>query len=219
MAGLDSPILVTGVPRSGTSMTSGLIHQAGAWGGDMFGSTPDNVKGFFENKKLREDITKGYLVENGIDPMGQKDLPSLLQRMDFSNEERTEKLASDVKSIIQQQGYKDGPWFYKGAKISLMWGVWAAAFPFARWVLIRRKTEGIVSSCIRTGFMRVHSNSTDWTSWVEEYEAGFEQMRFELCPHELWYEDIVEGRWDGLQTMIQDFDLSWEPEKILDFII
>ncbi len=219
MAGLDSPILVTGVPRSGTSMTAGLIHEAGAWGGDLIGSTPDNRTGFFENLKIREDVVKGYLKEINEDPMGQKDLPCLPQRMSFRETERTEKFALDIKNIILQQGYEGGPWFYKCAKIPLMWGVWAAAFPHARYILVRRDVKGIVDSCMRTMFMRVHNNLADWETWVRDYEASFKQMRFELKPHELWYEDIVGGRWDALQAIIEDYDLSWDSSKVSKFIL
>ena len=67
----DCPILITGCPRSGTSLTAGIINKCEAWGGEMVGPTPHNPKGFFENIGLREKLTKPVLSAMGCDPLGQ----------------------------------------------------------------------------------------------------------------------------------------------------
>ena len=48
------PILVTGLPRSGTSLTTGCLHACGAWVGNT-------VKGFYENEAIRETVVKKFL--------------------------------------------------------------------------------------------------------------------------------------------------------------
>jgi hypothetical protein len=66
------PILITGCARSGTSMTAGIVHICGAFGGRMSGPTPNNRKGMFENEEVRNQIVKPYLSSIGADPLGQK---------------------------------------------------------------------------------------------------------------------------------------------------
>ena len=47
------PILITGLPRSGTSLTAGCLHACGAWVGDT-------VKGLYENEAVREKVVKTF---------------------------------------------------------------------------------------------------------------------------------------------------------------
>ncbi len=218
---IKHPILITGVPRSGTSLTAGLFHQAGAWGGRMIGGNKDNLKGFFENIRIRQEVTKGYLIELGEDPMGQDPLPSATTRMTLPSISRAEKMTQDVETIVNSEGYGGGQWFYKDAKIALTWAAWACAFPDAHWVLVRRKSEAIAESCMKTGFMRVYQTKEDWLNWIIRYEASFEQMKANLQMQltELWFEDIVGENWGDLRTLIQILNLKWDEEKISEFII
>ena len=39
-----------------------------------------------------------------------------------------------VQKIMHRHGWKEGPWFYKGAKACLMWPMWHDAFPDAKWI-------------------------------------------------------------------------------------
>ena len=71
----DRPILVTGLPRSGTSIVAGSLKRCGAWLGRTVGRGHSNPKGFFENRTLREQVNKGILEALGSDPLGVSSLP------------------------------------------------------------------------------------------------------------------------------------------------
>ena len=61
------PLLITGAPRSGTSLIAGLLHQMGMWTGHTVEGAPTNPRGFFENWGIREMIIKRQLAQlNGI---------------------------------------------------------------------------------------------------------------------------------------------------------
>ncbi len=209
------PILITGAARSGTSLTAGVIFKCGAWGGKMTGATPFNQKGQFENEEIRQRITKPFLRAIGADPMGQSNLP------DTNNLKPVSGWQSKILSTIRGQGYTKGPWFYKGAKLCLYWPVWAAAFPEARWIIVRRDADEIAASCLRTSFMRAFNNKEGWLGWVREHERRFEAMREEgLNCLNVWPGKAVRGDFGELQRVVQwaSNDLTWDGEVIRDFV-
>lgn len=210
------PILVTGAPRSGTSLVSGLLATAGAWVGSTVPGGPANPKGFFENIELRENIVKKILRSADVDTLGVQSLPDSRTHLHYPN------LAAHVLQIIHRQGYTgNGPWLFKDAKLLLQWPLWRKAFPDARWVLVRRTAEDIVNSCLRTDFMRQHSSDRDfWRAWVSHYEAAIESLK----QSPVWYReimpsDIVAGERQGLQTLIAELgELAYQEQEITAFI-
>lgn len=211
---MREPILITGAARSRTSMCAGIIHFSGAFGGNMTGPTPYNKKGQFENNHIRDHITKPYLKHMGLDPKCQHPLP------DSANLIRYPGLYTEVKTAMIHQGYKEGPWFYKGAKMCLLWPLWHEAFPKARWVVIRRPTREIAESCVRTPFMRAFHNVDGWLRWVEVHERRFEEMKAAgLDVTEVWSGEIVNGNYDAIRGFVEETEgLSWRDSKVRDFV-
>jgi hypothetical protein len=162
---LQHPILITGLPRSGTSMIAGLFDACGAWSGTTIPGNTANPRGYFEHAVIREQITKQILGKLGHDPLGVASLPPLELAMPVKG------LSDIITDIILRDGY-DGltPWLYKGAKMSLIWPVFEKAFPAARWIIVRRDTEAVIDSCLRTPFMAQHSS--DRLFW-EEFAAAY----------------------------------------------
>ena len=116
---LARPILVTGIPRSGTSLVAGCLHACGAWVGETLAGNASNPEGYFENRALREGIVKPQLRQAGGDPLGVRRLPRLaglpVQPL----------LGGQVLGQLSRQGYAgDVPWLYKAAKLTLLWPVW-----------------------------------------------------------------------------------------------
>ena len=70
-----SPIFITGVPRSGTSMTAGISAELGVFTGATVPPGVSNPKGFFENVEIRESVLKGILKASHFCPLGVKSLP------------------------------------------------------------------------------------------------------------------------------------------------
>lgn len=56
------PIIVSGHPRSGTSLVCGLLHDAGVWVGDCKPPDHRNPRGYFENAALMRLAKRGEHV-------------------------------------------------------------------------------------------------------------------------------------------------------------
>lgn len=216
---MDEPILITGCARSGTSMVAGIINLCGAFGGRMSGPNKNNEKGMFENARIRQDIVKPYFRELKVDPLGQYPLPDIKGlKIPVNWRERVEEVMID-------EGYPGGKWMYKGAKMCLHFPVWHYAFPNAKWIIVRRKTEDIVNSCMHTGFMRAFARTENqravgakteaegWTWWVEQHKARFVEMIMEgLNVKQVHPEKMIKGDYSQIHEMLEWLGLEWSSE-------
>jgi len=214
--GVPPPILITGCPRSGTSLTAGIIDLCGAWGGECVPGNRDNPRGFFENWPIKRDLVKPYLRSIGADDRGQKPLPPRkLEPVPWWRE-------AVVDSIVDQ-GYNinvGSVWYVKEAKACLMWQVWHHAFPDATWVIVRRRAETIARSCLATGFMRAYSDFAGWMRYVKEHEARFEIMKAAGLKYiEVWPERAVRGDLLEFESLITRLGLQWDAAAVKEFIM
>ena len=221
---MQDPILITGAPRSGTSMVAGSIHLCGAFGGDMSGPNRNNEKGMFENVYIRNQIVKPHLRNMGIDPMGQYPLPDL-ENLNIPMDWRKR-----IEQVMLDQGYEEGPWFYKGAKMCLLWPIWHFAFPNAKWIIVRRRTADIIRSCQKTSFMRAFVNPNNqkavgakderegWLWWVHQHEQRFvEMIQAGLNVKIVWPERMVTGDYQQVWETVEWCGLEWN-NGIYNFI-
>ena len=208
-----SPILITGAARSGTSLIGGVINICGAFGGDMFGPNIHNQKGMHENIKIRENVDKGYLRSIKMDPKGQFPLP------DTNSLPIPSDWRKQVEDIIIEEGNEDGDWFYKGARSCLFWPVWHYAYPNAKWVIVRRRTADIASSCLNTGFMNYYKDYDGWVKWVNHHEDKFvEMITSGLNVKQIWPERMIRGDYEQLYELIEWLGLTWRSKEVMDFI-
>ncbi len=221
---MSNPILITGCARSGTSMVAGAIDKCGAFGGDLASATKNNPKGMFENTRIRNTIVKPYLRDLGMDPLGQYPLPDITTLPIPSN------LNKLVLQIMKQQGYVKGPWFYKGAKMCLIWPIWKYAFPDAKWIIVRRRDDDIINSCVRTNFMRAFSRETfrnaagvsdeeaGWRWWIAQHKKRFvEMIDVGLNIKMVWPDRMVNCDYSQIMETIEWLGLKWNSE-VLSFI-
>ncbi len=210
---LPDPILITGCARSGTSMTAGIFSLCGAFGGDMSGPTTHNRRGMFENQTIRNDIVKPYLSAIGMDPLGQHPLPNTTDLPE------SKSLRWEVLSTMIGQGYEAGPWFYKGAKMCLLWPNWHTAFKDAKWIIVRRNDGDIIHSCMRTGFMRAFRNAEGWQGWIDHHKRCFQEMQDGgLQVREVWAERFIDGEFGEIRDAIAWCGLEWDDEAALEFV-
>jgi len=208
-----SPILLTGCARSGTSMTAGIIDRCGAFGGYCSGPTMWNKKGMYENEEIREKVIKPYLVLNGCDPKGQEPLPDPTRLLPLAN------LAEKIEQIMHYSGYQDGAWYYKGAKMCLIWPEIHKAFPDAKWVIVRRHDEDIVNSCMKTSFMNAFKEPAKWQEWVDAHKVRFQEMHDAgLNITEVWPTKFVQGDFSEIIALIESLNLEWKEEAVQDFV-
>lgn len=213
------PIIITGVPRSGSSMIAGVINRCGAFGGEMSG-----FKGINENDAVKETLEKIYLANIWADEMGQYPLP----RKDKISIPLTWK--ESVDEIFERQGYDGGEWFYKSSRACLLWEIWHDAYPRAKWVIVRRRTSDIIESCKKTGYMKafkdekkckaVGAKTEDdgWLWMVHEYEKRFvEMITTGLNCKVLYPERLVYGDYSQLYDTLDWLNLKWTKD-IFDYI-
>ena len=222
----NNPILITGAARSGTSMVAACFHLCGAWKGETGGPNKNNQKGMFENLPLRQNVVKPFFRSIGYDPLGQYPLPP------------TDKISiphnfkDQVIKEIQMQGWaSDKPWMYKCAKMSLIWPAWAYAFPNSKWIIVRRKRQDIVHSCMRTSFMRSYKNyeilkeigrlnpEQGWDYWAEFHENKFNEIiNWGVNVKVIWPEKMVQADYSEIKDAIEWVGLKWNGTAITDFI-
>ncbi|MHA1809365.1 MAG: sulfotransferase [Candidatus Heimdallarchaeaceae archaeon] len=207
------PILVTGMARSGTSMATGILHYCGAWGGMLSGPTRYNAKGMFENSDIRNKVIKPYLRSLGVDPMGQNPLPNI------DNLKPLDILRNRIHQIIDAQGYQEGIWYYKGAKTCLIWPIWAKAFPEAKWIIVRRREEDVISSCMNTGFMRAYKSKDGWKKWTKAHLNRFDEIKANVTNvKEVWPSKMVAGDFSEFKETIEWAGLTWNEPAVRAFI-
>jgi hypothetical protein len=211
---IDQPILLTGCARSGTSLTAGLVQLSGAFGGQTVPGNINNAKGFFENMEIREKLVKPYLRSIGCDPLAQKDLPTSDQ-VTIPN-----KWRGRFVDVMVRHGYTGGHVYYKGAKMCLMWQVWADAFPDAQWIIVRRKDEEIIRSCMQTGFMTAYRDALGWQGWIDIHKDRFAEMKEAgLNVIEYWPEDLFKADdFDSIKQLILNLGLDWNESLVREFV-
>lgn len=212
----ESPIFVTGVPRSGTSLVAGALGIAGAWTGQTVPGNASNPRGYFEHRMIREKVVKPLLRGAQSDPLGVRRLPALAQLP------RVDNLKEICRGYLDAEGYPAGrKWLYKDAKLSLLWPVFAHAFSAAHWVIVRRDRDDILRSCLRTDFMAQHSTDQElWIKWIEQYNLRLEMLlRSENACSEIWPHELIQGDLSALEQLIAKLGLTWEEQSIREFIL
>jgi hypothetical protein len=188
----ESPCLLTGVPRSGSTMIAATINMCGAFAGEM------SKRGMYSNDKIREELALLQEVTTGID---EKWIPVNWKR--------------EIEDILISQGYKKGMWMYKDSNLSKTWKIWNYAYPNAKWVIVRRRTGDIIQSCMKTGYMTEHSTEEGWLTMVHEYEARFVEMMTEgLNCKIIWPERMVQGNYEQLYELCDWLGLKWNPDAL-----
>lgn len=210
------PILITGAGRSGASMIAGVLNICGAFGGEIEGSNRH-----FENIKIRDRIIVPYLKSIGADTEGQFPLP-YTNKLSIPTD-----WASCIIEIMKEDGYRGGPWMVKGSRICLTWPIWHYAFPNAKWLIVRRRTGDIISSCIKTDFMRAfkqgenrkailaNTEAEGWKWWVHQYEQRFVAMINDgINCQVIWPERMVRGDYQQMFDVVDWLGLKWKTEAL-----
>lgn len=215
----DKPILITGCARSGTSMSAGIIDLCGAWGGETSGSNKNNRKGMFENASIRNNFVKPFLASIGADPMGQHPLPDI-EKCKLMSVAAIVEWRKKILTEIHFQGYKgERQWYYKGAKLCLIWPLWHRAFPKAKWIIVRRKSEDIVQSCLKTSFMRAYNKEEGWYKWVDHHKDRFLEMeQAGLDIRYIWPQKMIDFDLMEMGLIIAELGLKWDQQIVEDFI-
>lgn len=211
----QSPVFITGCPRSGTSLYCGCLERCGANGGKVCGATSANPKGQYENSSIRNKIIKPYLKKIGADPLGQFPLPAVDELPSRPG------LRDDFYWMLVEQGLQPNEiWYMKVCKACLIWPVFNEAFPDAKWIIVRRNRDDIVKSCMKTSFMRKRLTELSWYDWVNVHEERFGEMKSAMPDRvmEVWPSELVQGSFSNIRKSVEWIGLDWNEEAISKWV-
>lgn len=158
-------------------MTMRVLASQGLFLGETIPGNADNPNGYFENRRIRENHLKPILRAVGADPRGVAPLPRTEALPPFPD------LARRLLSALREEGY-DGtiPWGYKDPKLTLLWPLFARAFPQATWLILRRDRDKVLTSMTKASFLRRHSTSTEfWKPFCAAYDSRLTALRASPC--------------------------------------
>lgn len=209
------PVFITGFPRSGTSMVTGILASCGLWMGPTIKGNADNAKGFFENREIRDAIVKPALRMMGCDPAGTIRLPRP-QALPFDP-----TLRHRVLTTMAGQGH-DGRriWGYKEPKLALLWPQWMHAFPDAHWVIVEREEDSVVASCVNTGFMQATSVDPEfWRTLIARYSERLDLL--ETTAHKVTRisaDQVASGDHGAISSLVAELGLTWSARDATRFV-
>lgn len=189
-------ILVTGAPRSGKAMIAGILRLTGVFAG--------RVNKMEENTAIQK-ISHRQLENYSYGKYDIVDLP-------FNHNWR-----DMIHQALYFQGRKTQRWMYKGSDIASNWHQWDRAYPSAKWVIVRRKKEDIVNSCMKTAHMDAFDNEKDWGDLVDRYNVRLKEITENVNCCVVWPERMARGDYSQVFEMLDYLDLKWTP-KILEYI-
>lgn len=214
---INSPIILTGIPRSGTSLIAQVLTRCDCFAGNV------SPRSMCENIPIRDTIIHPYLQNIGIDINGQYPVNKEITSIPINWKEK-------INNAIKEQGYIKGKWIIKDSKIALMWSVWNAAYPNAKWVIVRRRTGDIIQSCLKTAYMKAFSNPAlqkeigvtneeeGWRWWIHQYERKFvEMIEAGLNVKIIWPERMINGNYEQLYETLEWVGVNAK-DDILQFI-
>lgn len=137
----QSIFVVTGMHRSGTSLTASLLESAGVdIGKRLLGPDHVNIKGHFENLDFLE-FHHEVLYSQGISGAGWT----------LENQIQVQEQYLDKAKLIVQKNSSSYLWGWKDPRTTLFLNFWADLLPEAKFLLIYRAPWEVVDSLYRRG--------------------------------------------------------------------
>ncbi|MEK0180341.1 MAG: glycosyltransferase [Oscillatoriales cyanobacterium] len=138
----SSVFIVTGMHRSGTSLTASLFQKVGVdIGKKLVGPADGNIKGHFENVDFVE-FHKSVLRSHGIDELGctfEKTIPVAAEFVEIA------------KKLIAENQQTDKNWGWKDPRTALFSNFWLNLLPEANLICVYRSPWEVVDSLYRRG--------------------------------------------------------------------
>ena len=136
------PLILTGMHRSGTSLTASLLASAGVQMGDkLLGPLPGNALGHFEDLGFLE-FHRRALRGVGDDPDGfsARSLPTL-----------PPDLVARADELVADRAAAGRVWGWKDPRTTLCLDFWAERLPAARFLFVFRTPADVADSLFRRG--------------------------------------------------------------------
>jgi len=188
-------IFVVGAPRSGTSLTMGLLEACGANLG--------NVGGLNQIHAVRDKLTAPYLRKAGVDPIAQHPL------MDPADWYDVPDWRAQVLDVVGEATA------VKVVPAVTFWPLWAKHFPDAKYVFVYRDPQKVAESCARTAFMKAHGEDVYlWRAYADYYHGCCAQMSQHTDMRTVMSQDVLKGDYESLFSVIDWAGLNWDEQAV-----
>jgi hypothetical protein len=135
-------LLITGMHRSGTSMTAQMLQAAGLFIGErLMGSHPSNPKGHFEDLDFY-DLTRAIIADNGFPDSGF----ACDVRISVSADRRRQ-----ADELVASRRALGCPWGWKDPRSVLLLDFWKELLPEAHVLFTFRAPWEVMDSLYRRG--------------------------------------------------------------------
>jgi hypothetical protein len=170
--GVSQIVCIIGMHRSGTSCLTGSLEEAGLYLGDVITTTPHNLKGTRENRRVFRLHDSVLLYSGGTWKQPPED-------MTWSDSHRSER-----DSIIQS--YFGVPaWGFKDPRTVLLLGLWQERLANLQFVGTLRHPRHVVESlCRREGGSMDHWFDL-WVNYNERMLALYDSAPFPIVSFDL----------------------------------
>ena len=143
----QSVIILTGMHRSGTSLTASLLQSAGINFGDrLMGEGEGNAKGHFEDLDFVE-FHQNVLQSQGISVAGWTQQNKI---------EVQQQYLGVAKALISARG--DRSWGWKDPRTTLFLDFWSRLIPNAKYLFVYRSPWEVLDSLFRRGDVIFRTN-------------------------------------------------------------
>ena len=216
---MDSPIIIAGTYRGGTSMMTGLCAACGAWTGHTMPGNDFNPKGYFEHEGLKSVLHLMLQISGYND---SDDLPpeSLIDTRD------ADRLHHVLETLMLAEGYQGGPWVMKNPKIPFFWRYFDRIYPDAKWIITRRDKASILKSMQRVNVLTLKPKAEPFTADILSRVIDGYMMRLDSIERQLpadrvrtlSSDDIVAGNMDTLKDVMEWAGLTYDDSAVKEFI-
>jgi len=218
----SNPILITSIPRSGSSMVAGIFNLCGAFTGDYIRRDKAYTQYLYENQSIRSLMSYAF-KDNLCDESGQFPLPAKEFFLKSTFAEKCER-------IMAQQKVNEN-WFYKDSRLCLIWEEIVKQFPTAKWIVVLRDDKHILNSCEKTAYMDAFSKTEvleqigkdnavqGWKWWLKQYKDRIMEMQYTLNIKSIHPEKMFYGDFTEIKAAVEWAGLEWKDKEVRKFIV
>ncbi len=219
---MKDPIIISSIPRSGSSIIAGILDICGVDTGETYNVKKPYTKHLYENLCITGMVSKAFR-DSLCDTSGQYPLPARSFFLDKSFGYKCKKTAG-IQGI-------QSPWFIKDDRLCLIWKEIDIQFPTAKWILVQRDEKHILESCRKTGFMRAFNNNNvlheigkdtaeeGWKWWLEQYKDKVLEIQYGVNHVRTVYpEKMLHGDFIEMQQVVEWSGGIWRDTDVRDYV-
>lgn len=193
------PILIMATPRSGSSMTAGIFARHGIFTGKVPTPDPRNPHGSFESRAIRKIIPQhnGKLVNRGL------------------VSERVPGLREKIEAAFEDEGYKGGPWLWKGSAL-----YWPAFYewPSPKWVTVRRDFDATIRSLNKPPYA-LKKDDQNWLKHVIRLHHEQLDVLDSMGAFAVDSQAVAHGDFTTIKAAIEGCGIAFDERIARDFVI